>query len=215
MPLRNKHHPIDPVWHVQLALAIIIGLQLLLIPPTVDVLHVGIPLLELILLLGVRAITPKEATFTSKIRRTVTVSIIAAIAFANGAVLWQLLHSIIFTHSFTAGSLLMAGAFVYITTLSTFALLYWEMDGGGPGERRKDELENHDFLFPQQHLIKTSHPWHATFIDYVYLSLTNMTNFTSSDSIPLSRRAKMLMSVQSIISVVTVIMVIARAISTL
>lgn len=215
MPLRDRHHDKDPIWHVQLTLGAIVLVQGLLLLVVNDWLHIVIPLLELVLMAAIQLFTPKAAIFDSKTRRGVIVFLIALIAVANVAALQQLIFSIVSTHQLTAPMLLAAGGYAYITTLSTFALLYWEMDGGGPGQRRRGLLENHDFLFPQQHFIKTERGWQSTFIDYVYISLTNMTNFTSSDTIPLSRRAKVLMSIQALTSVTIIVLVIARAISTL
>ena len=213
--LRNKHHKIEPLWHVQLILIVVIILQILLAAGQTKLTRFGIPTLELLLLVVLQIVTPKTPTFTSKLRRIVAVTLIILIATANVVALQQLLE-VVFNHSFgSANDLLLNAARVYITTLITFALLYWEMDGGGPGLRRKDNLDYHDFLFPQQHYFNSTAGWHATFIDYLYISLTNMTNFTSSDTLPLSRRAKLLMGSQSLISLSIVVLVTARAISLL
>ena len=60
------------------------------------------------------------------------------------------------------------------------------------------------------------HPeWQSTFIDYLYVAATNATAFSPTDTMPLSRRAKMLILVQSIISLVTIALVAARAVNTL
>ena len=212
---RNKHHKIEPLWHVQLILIGVIILQLLLGASQTKLSRFGIPVLEFLLLVVLQIVTPKTPTFTSKLRRAVAVALIILIAAANIIALQQLLE-VVFNHSFSSANALLGNAVrVYITTLITFALLYWEMDGGGPGLRRNDELNYHDFLFPQQHYFNSTAGWYATFIDYLYVSLTNMTNFTSSDTLPLSRRAKLLMGSQSLISLAIVVLVTARAISLL
>ncbi len=213
--LRNKHHDIEPLWHVQLILIGVIILQIFLAVDQAPIARFGIPTLEFLLLVVLQIVTPKTPTFTSKIRRVVAVILIILISIANIIALQQLLQ-VVFNHSFnSAGELLSHAIRVYLTTLVTFALLYWEMDSGGPGFRRNDKLDYHDFLFPQQHYFHSTTGWYATFIDYLYISLTNMTNFTSSDTLPLSRRAKLLMSSQSIISLSIVVLVTAKAISLL
>jgi hypothetical protein len=57
--------------------------------------------------------------------------------------------------------------------------------------------------------------WLPGFADYMYLSATNVTNFASSDTQPLTHRAKLLMLLQSFVAVVTVVLVLARAINVL
>lgn len=53
------------------------------------------------------------------------------------------------------------------------------------------------------------------FPDYLYLAFTNAAAFSPTDVLPLSRWAKLAMTVQSIISVITVALVVARAVNIL
>jgi len=55
--------------------------------------------------------------------------------------------------------------------------------------------------------------WEPGFIDYLYLAFTNATAFSPTDVMPLSRWAKVAMTVQSIISLVTVALVVSRAVN--
>ena len=57
--------------------------------------------------------------------------------------------------------------------------------------------------------------WSPTFLDYLYVSFTNATAFSPTDTMPVSLRSKMLMMAQAIISLVTVLLVAARAINVL
>ncbi|WP_199520417.1 hypothetical protein [Kitasatospora sp. MBT63] len=52
-------------------------------------------------------------------------------------------------------------------------------------------------------------------MDYLYVSVTNSTAFSPTDTMPLSTRAKVLMSVESIAALLTSLLVIARAVSVL
>ena len=55
--------------------------------------------------------------------------------------------------------------------------------------------------------------WEPRFADYLYVSFTNATAFSPTDTMPLSRRAKLAMMLQSAVALATVVMVLARAIN--
>jgi len=55
--------------------------------------------------------------------------------------------------------------------------------------------------------------WKPAFFDYVYLSFTNSTAFSPTDTMPLSRWAKFLMLVEALISLTTLAIVLARSVS--
>jgi hypothetical protein len=57
--------------------------------------------------------------------------------------------------------------------------------------------------------------WRAGFLDYLYLSLTNATAFSPTDTMPLTHSAKIVMGVQSVAALLTVGLVIARAVNIL
>ena len=57
--------------------------------------------------------------------------------------------------------------------------------------------------------------WMPTFIDYLYVSTTNSSAFSPTDTMPLSSRMKMLMAVQATAALITSLLVIARAVSAL
>jgi hypothetical protein len=57
--------------------------------------------------------------------------------------------------------------------------------------------------------------WEPRFVDYLYLSFTNATAFSPTDTMPLSRWAKLLMLAQSAIALSAVALVIARAVNVL
>ena len=54
-----------------------------------------------------------------------------------------------------------------------------------------------------------------TFLDYLYVSLTNSTAFSPTDTMPLTGRVKMLMSAESLASLATIAVVGARAVNIL
>jgi hypothetical protein len=57
--------------------------------------------------------------------------------------------------------------------------------------------------------------WHPRFSDYFYVSFTNASAFSPTDTMPLSRSAKWLMLVESSISLLTLLLVAARAVNIL
>ena len=215
--LRNKHRLHDPVWHVQIAVGVAIVLQLAL--PTsfrVGSRFVG-PIVELLLLVALSFTTPHERIFKSLSRR-INVFLLIAIAsitnaYALSAVARQLLKN---GHIANGRDLILTALNIYLTNLIIFALWYWELDGGGPGERQRIAKYDQDFLFPQHQNDDYRHPdWRPTFVDYLYVSSTNAMAFSPTDTMPLSRRAKMLMLLQAVIALVTIALVAARAVNIL
>ncbi|HSP65997.1 MAG TPA: hypothetical protein VLO10_07380 [Candidatus Deferrimicrobium sp.] len=57
--------------------------------------------------------------------------------------------------------------------------------------------------------------WRPTFFDYLYVSLTNATAFSPTDTMPLTRKAKGPMGVQCLASLLTVALVAGRAVNIL
>lgn len=212
--IARRHH--DHVWHVQLAMLVAIGLQLAL-PDTLTLAHYVIPVVELALLIALAFTTPKERSFKSRVRRLNVIALIVLAGVANAFSLGIILNRLLTDIGVADGrALIVAAINIFVTNIIIFALWYWEMDGGGPGERQAIEKYDQDFVFPQHRHEGYRHPdWKPTFVDYLYTSATNAMNFAPSDATPLSRRAKMLMLTQAVISGVTVALVIARAVGIL
>jgi len=57
--------------------------------------------------------------------------------------------------------------------------------------------------------------WHPRFVDYLYVSFTNASAFSPTDTMPLTRWAKLAMLLQSAISLLTLLLVAARAVNIL
>ncbi len=115
-----------------------------------------------------------------------------------------------------AATLLTTGALVWIDVGLTFALLYWELDGGGAAGRLHRGRQHPELAFPEDlnpHLAVPG--WRPTIIDYLYLAFTNATAFSPTDVMPMRRWAKMLMAVQAMISLALLSLVIANAVNIL
>ena len=48
----------------------------------------------------------------------------------------------------SAPALLRDAALLWIINVATFSAWYWETDGGGPAQRRREGYRSEDFLFP-------------------------------------------------------------------
>jgi len=57
--------------------------------------------------------------------------------------------------------------------------------------------------------------WRPEFVDYLYVSLTNSSAFSPTDTMPLTARAKMLMGLEATAALLTSLLVVARAIGAL
>jgi hypothetical protein len=137
------------------------------------------------------------------------------LAVVGSAVL--LVQRLLSTGGVEAGPLLIGAAAIWLANCGTFAVWYWEIDGGGPGKRRRDGHVSSDFLFPQLQVGDgtSSGGWWPGFIDYLFVAWNASTAFSPTDTLILSRRAKVLMMIQSLLALVTVAVLAARAINTL
>jgi hypothetical protein len=113
-------------------------------------------------------------------------------------------------------TLLTTAIAVWTTNILVFALAYWLVDRGGPSGRVRGFTGRADFSFshgdPSDNVPAD---WHPIFADYLSLAFNTAAAFSPTDVIPLTPRAKMMMTVQSIISLITVVAVGARAINIL
>ena len=150
-------------------------------------------------------------------RRIATIGVIALISAANATSIVLLVHFLVAGAQTNARLLLRAGIHLWCMNVLVFALWFWQLDGGGPLERRVHPPKRaRDFLFPQQTFEEDSYGrWQPTFIDYLYLAYTNATAFSPTDAMPLSRWAKALMMVESAASLLLAITVVARAVNIL
>jgi len=116
----------------------------------------------------------------------------------------------------TATVLLGRGAAIWVENVIVFSLWYWQFDRGGPAERAADVPVPPSFAFPENATPELAPAgWRPTYPDYLYLSFTNATAFSPTDTLPVRRWAKLTMMVQASLSLVIAILVIARAINVL
>ena len=149
-------------------------------------------------------------------RRRLTLGMIAIVSAANAASIILLIHLLVNGAHAEASTLLRAALHMWVVNVILFGLWYWQLDAGGPLNRPTCVNTERDFLFPQQtEPLFAESGWRPQFLDYLYVSFTNATAFSPTDSMPLSRWAKMLMLFQSAISLALAVMVVAPAVNIL
>jgi hypothetical protein len=180
-------------------------------------LRVIVPALELALLIPLAVAAPHRHVYESGRRRKAAIALIAIVSIANAVALAFLIHFLVVGGSHVQGRpLLIGGAQVWWTNVIVFALWFWELDGGGPPARLRAPEAPRDFAFVQMTDPEVAAPrWRPHFADYFYVSYTNASAFSPTDTMPLSRTAKELMLVESAISLVTLLLVAARAVNIL
>lgn len=177
------------------------------------------PLLEGALLVPLTITRPQRHRDESWMERLGAILLIVLINAANVASLVLLVHFLLMGGKANGRELIVAAVQIWLTNVLIFALWYWELDRGGPGERLKLEPPLPDFLFPQMIVRggKSTGPqnWRPSFIDYLYTSFTNATAFSPTDTMPLTPRAKALMAAQSFASLLILGLIVARAVNIL
>lgn len=207
----------DSIWHVQATILAVIILQLSL-PDRFSVgPRYGVPFLEIVLLALLNTTTRRTLIVKSILRRVNSVSVLILIGLGNMYALQRLSHDLLVGGKISNGhELIRAAINIYLTNIVVFALLYWEIDGGGPISRMSGSIKKRDFVFSQMTL-KEFVPagWRPSFIDYLALSGTNALAFSPTDTMPITRRSKLLMLIQALVALATLGLAAARAVNIL
>lgn len=221
---------------VGVAVAIVIAMQLALAIVSLDhgwtLFHVRgwiwwVPILPELILVGVlfagRTREPAAAASEGE-RRKVGIALLVVIAAWNAVTVVLLILELFTGEVRTGGELMMEGTVVLATLVLNFGLLFWEIDGGGARARALDPKGPRDFLFsemgedgqtylPAEEKPGGVRPWYPRLLDYTYLAFVTAIAWSAADTLPLSRRAKVLMAVETGIAALTILLVAARAIS--
>lgn len=185
-----------------------------------------VPILELLLLVPLVAVNPRRFTRETRVSRAMSLGLVGVIGVANLLSLIFLVHALVSGDASDSKKLLLAALQVWLTNIIVFGLAYWEIDRGGPVKRTqlaRSELPAADFRFSQDENADSiaeiaassseKADWAPTLVDYLYVSVTNSTAFSPTDTMPLSTRAKLMMSVQCMSALVISVLVIAKAVS--
>ena len=183
--------------------------------------------LTLALLVPLFVVNPHRLDTETKWSRVVSIALAVVLAVANQVNVVALVTALV--DGSTDGPLLLLTALqVWVTNVVAYALVFWELDRGGPvarGTLPRSDLPAADLAFPQdgyrdtvQEVSATSSEradWRPGFVDYLYVSTTNSMAFSPTDTMPLSSRAKLLMAVEGVTGFVLLALVIARAVNIL
>jgi hypothetical protein len=216
--LRN-HKRTEPRWPIVLAMVAVFVL-LGALPARIRVVPAWIPPLVgavgVLPMIGVSLASDKALWL--RFERTITLLFFGLMATGTLTSLAYLVEFMIRRSTEVRGlTLLTSSVGVWVNNVLMFSLLYWQVDRGGPGVRPLGDRQRPDWLFPQEGAPAKDLPssWRPTYVDYLFLAFSTATAFSSTDVLPLTPRAKVMMMVESSISLVTLVVVAARAINVL
>jgi hypothetical protein len=211
-----------------IALAIAIALYSLLPGSLLIGPRLLVPGLEVALLIAVIASNPRRLTHETRLSRVTSIALSLCVVLTNLVALGLLVHDLVDKKVNGGGTLLLAALQVWATNVIAFGLIYWQLDRGGPVSRTqldRNDLPLADFRFSHDEdadnvaevaagsSIKSD--WIPTLVDYLYVSTTNSSAFSPTDTMPLTSRAKVLMGTQATAALLTSLLIIARAVSSL
>jgi len=181
-----------------------------------------VPGLELILFVPLVLANPRRMSKQNWLLRRLSIVLLLSIAVSNLGALVLLIRSLVNAQAKAGGQLLGAAGQVWLTNVLVFALAFWELDRGGPVTRvrvTRPRLPVADFRFPQDEdhdaitevaqRSAAKSGWTPGFIDYLYVSITNSSAFSPTDTMPLSVRAKLLMAAESVSALTLSVLVVS------
>jgi hypothetical protein len=206
----------DPLWPSQLSILAALLLWVFLpsrLSPGPDW---PVPVAEGVLLLVLIVISRRSGP--TRARRAVAIATVLLAIVADLVALGLLVHYLLAGGQAKGTDLIGGGVVIWTTALLLFTVLYWELDRGGPIRIPGRAPAMPDFLFQEmtddgQKYVRRD--WQPNYVDYLYLSLTNQSAFSPTDTMPITTRAKLLMGVQGTAALVTVGIIVARAVNIL
>jgi uncharacterized membrane protein len=202
---------------VAIVIGVAIVLQLLLPHRIVNYVRWLFPISAFLFLVVIIAANGARFSRRSRLLRGLTLLLIVTLSAANISAAARLINDLLQSQGLRDPSdLILTGAAIWLTNVIVFALWYWMFDRGGPVARARAARAYPDFLFPQMATPDVAKPgWTPEFLDYLYTSFTNATAFSPTDTMPMSRWAKLTMMLQSAVALLLAILVIARAVNVL
>jgi hypothetical protein len=183
--------------------------------------------LTLALLVPLFIVNPHRLTTETRWSRGISISLAVVLAAANQVNVVAVIVDLV-DGSADGPLLLLTALQVWVTNVVAYALLFWELDRGGPvarGTLPRGDLPAADFAFPQDSFgdaapevavsSSAKADWRPGFVDYLYVSTTNTMAFSPTDTMPLSSRVKLLMAVEGATGFVLLALVISRAVNIL
>ena len=186
----------------------------------------AVPIIELALLAALIATNPRRMVRQSQWSRIAATALAGLVIVANLAALGLLIARLV-VPSTSGGSLLLGAMQVWITNvmfrpavLGTRPRRSCSSKEPAPQGAAASGLA----IFPGRERrrrgrsrgrLEQKSGWVPIFVDYLYVSLTNSSAFSPTDTMPLTTRAKALMGLQATAALLTSLLVIARAVGSL
>lgn len=214
-------------WPAFAGLVVALVLYLLVPNPDTALLRQVATVILMLMFLPLLIVNPHRLTRQTEWSRWLSITFAVLLVVANQVNVAFVIRSLI-EGSAEGTQLLLTALQVWITNVIAFGLLYWDLDRGGPvarGNLARTELRVADFKFPQDESgddvdeisrnSSTRADWRPGFVDYLYVSLTNMMAFSPTDAMPMRSRTKMLMAAQALTGFILLALVISRAVNIL
>jgi hypothetical protein len=185
------------------------------------------PIVEVMLLVALMVTNPRRMTRETRWSRWASIVLASVMILTNLGSLGLLVYNLAGTDE-SGGHLLVGAMQIWVTNVIGFGLLFWELDRGGPVSRHREERakmpsadwrfsqdENDDAVIEVSRTSSQSGGWIPIYVDYLYVSLTNSSAFSPTDTMPLTSRAKMLMGIQATAALLVSLVVVSFAVGTL
>lgn len=212
--------PHERRWPATIAVAVIIALQFAAPDQIEPSWWPVLVVVEILLLIPLLATNPVSLNRDHPLLRGFAVGLAVLLLAVNAARLVQLFLAMVHHDPISAPNLLGSGVLIWSTNVVATAVVFWELDRGGPFARdpkhERRELPA-DLLFPQMTGIPGVDPksWRPSFVDYLFVAFTTATAFSPTDTMPLTGRPKILMMIAASVSLATIAIVAARAVNIL
>lgn len=214
-------------WPVLIALGVGTGLYAVLPSEASGILRYAVVVVGILCAIPMVVTNPSRLTRDSRIGRVFAIAFTVILLVANQIAFFLLVNQLLQGQG-SGASTLLGAAQVWAINVIGYAVVYWEMDRGGPIARRRDardELPPADFQFPQDsdrdavsevaRRSSDTEDWAPGYVDYLYFSASNAMAFSPTDVMPLSSRAKLFMMVQAVSGFILLALVIARSVNIL
>lgn len=179
------------------------------------------------MLLVLLAFNPARLGSQSPWRHGLSIALAAFLGSANIYALVSVVVIVLTTTPDDGRQVLLAATQIWVVNVVAFALLFWEIDRGGPVMRHRgteDAQYRPDFVFPQDEIDRnitrapdkgTGGRWQPRFVDYLYESATQAMTFGPGVAKALRPRTKLLILVETSAAFVLLGVLIAIAVGLL